>query len=914
METVGECYWRAALAGYESSVIDMAIIQRSSLLPDFVLHSTSEEVPSAAAARWNEATRAMEDGRWADAETLLRALTTQFPQSAPIWAQLGVALANQQKVPEARQAYQRAIERVPWYHPAYHRLAVLDMNDDNWDEAEKTVSDGIKKGPAADLYLDLAEIRFHKEADGADYAALQAIALDKKRELPRAEYVLGMILAAGEDSGSALTHFRKFLELAPNAPEAQSVKARIRALEAGEPADEADAGPASSPAADDSADANGEYAVPGGLKALAYVAHLKRTPSRADFFLEFCRAVAADAQARGRGDVPQFADSVESYLGVVTEISRFGEAGSGRVSLSSDTVENYDRTIRVLKALGWKAGPKETVGAFEPSDLAVDSSRQQTPAALGIDAAEMVKALAGGGSYQIEVHEDRVPLVEARAWRALAGRLPPGGYAEVFVRNPRFAAAYAALAAMGPGGAAAVVSGIGLKALMNRYVDLAQYYGEAFAVADGHAAVPGGREAEALWQKLAGVSPADPKAFFRVLLNKDQGRLAAFYYALWRGDAAHQRFFTRTPAVAERFYTWYRTSDELRFRVTPARAAWRFVLFRDLPLEADGSVHFPGGKAAWTDASRPDEDALLSLGSIEALVPLARLEKERKAPLDATSARLLVERYGAWRPLLPYFEKLPALGAAEFQALAAFETSVSGQPPQAQNVIMGDWQSLVMLIELGTRAGTLDASQGAHDFQIVCESLSGPGYSGRAIAALREIAGGAADLDEAVPAGLLRLHGASRDAFNRVKELQQTPGLSAEIPSDDRTQAALGGLVYAALLDPDVLLVSEDPNLVSKHKYVRDARGSPLFLNSRLELQNEGSGSYFEGGFMTFENEAKMLARAGAPKPAQPAPAASSPVATAAAASMPAAAPPDPPARRRSPSGPTRGWWKCTPR
>ena len=202
----------------------------------------------------------------------------------------------------------------------------------------------------------------------------------------------------------------------------------------------------------------------------------------------------------------------------------------------------------------------------------MDSSRQQALAALGIDAAEMVKALAGGGSYQIEVHEDRVPLVEARAWRALAGRLPPGGYAEVFVRNPRFAAAYAALAAMGPGAAAAVVSGIGLKALVNRYVDLAQYYGEAFAVADGHAAVPGGREAEALWEKLAGVSPADPKAFFRVLLNKDQGRLAAFYYALWRGDAAHAALLHAHARRRGAVLHVVSTSDELRFRVTPARA------------------------------------------------------------------------------------------------------------------------------------------------------------------------------------------------------------------------------------------------------------------------------------------------------------------------------------------------------
>jgi VWFA-related protein len=472
----------------------------------------------------------------------------------------------------------------------------------------------------------------------------------------------------------------------------------------------------------------------------------------------------------------------------------------------------------------------------------------------------VAKILASGASFHFEIHSAEAPVLEARAWRALAGGLPPGGFAEVFIRNPRYAAAYAGLAAMGPGAASALVSGVGLRALVNKYGDLLRLYGESFAVSGDRVAVPGGPEADAAWERLAGASPRDPKAFFAALLAKDQGKLAAFYSALAGAGLARQIFFTRTVATAELYYKWYRDSDDFRSKFNPHYEAWRRKMFQELPLDANGAVRFPGGKTAWV-ASGGDADILTAVPALQALAPVANLEQARKAPLDEASARLLALNYASWRPLFPYFEKLPGLGSAEFEALAAFEKSASARPPDARNAVLGEWHSLVKLIELGTRAGAIDAAGGERDFRRVCESLSAPDYSAQSLAALREIAGGADDLDEAVPATLLRLRDERRASFDRVKTLQKTPPLGAA-SAGGRTLDALTGQVYAALLDPDFLLVSEDAQLAARHAFLGGSPGSGIFTESSLETFHHSSSTHFSGGFADFEAVAATLPKA----------------------------------------------------
>jgi VWFA-related protein len=242
---------------------------------------------------------------------------------------------------------------------------------------------------------------------------------------------------------------------------------------------------------------------------------------------------------------------------------------------------------------------------------------------------------------------------------------------------------------------------------------------------------------------------------------------------------------------------------------------------------------------------------------------VARIEERRGVPLDEESASLLASHYAEWKFLFPYFEELPGLGKAEFQALGAFAGAVAKAPPPVRNQMLGIWHSLVELTVLATQAGSLDPAAGALSFRQASEALLAADYPARALEVLRKMAGGGPDVENAV-AGMLRLSGAHRLAFDQVRALQRTPRIAALQGTADpaETLAALSGLVYAALLGPDYLVVSEDPLLIRKHQFVRRSDGSLLFPASNLVLDSTAPGSYFAGGFMHFGERAQLLARA----------------------------------------------------
>ncbi len=606
--------------------------------------------------------------------------------------------------------------------------------------------------------------------------------------------------------------------------------------------------------------------VPGGLAALARFVNLPSVPSPEKFFLAYCREIVAlSGPADAGGGLPPVT-SVASYVAGEAELSQLAERESGRIHLTLDSANEREKTIRALEWLGWNVsrngGSESGAGSdtrreftIKPGDTVADSSRQEASAALGIDEIAMTNALAAGQSYTIVVPSGEAQLIQARLWTKLAGTLPPGGFAELFALRPAFAKAYAGLAVMNLDAANAVISAVGLRSLVEKHADVVRLFGESFAVSNGRVAVPGGAEALPVWEDLAGASARDPRAFFRALIRKDAGRLAEFYFAVWQGDPARQRFFTANNARAARFYRWFR-EEHVRFGV---RAAWQEELLRGLPLDDAGRVRFPGGRLAWTSGAVPGDETLLGLASLRALVPVARLEQARKAPLDAESARLLSTHYAAWRGLFPYFENLKGLGAAEFRALEKLEEVVSKASRPAQDSILGQWHSLVKLAELAAQAGSLDDAAAARAFRRACTALSGADHSTAAIAALREMLGNPADPDEAVPAALLRLDGARRVAFQEVKELQQVPPIASAAGSPERTLLALAGLVYAATLDPDSLLLVEDPDLLSRHRFTHSDVACGLFCPSEFKLH--AGSSFFLGGFAGFEAAARTATR-----------------------------------------------------
>jgi Ca-activated chloride channel homolog len=890
------CVLQAALEGYESSKIDTSLdrLYFSPELPALVLHAIGSEVlpgsplplPRAAAKSWNLALNELNGKNWGEAERLLRITTRAVPDFAPAWNSLGAACQSQRKTEDAREAYQHAIRADPGLLIAYLNLSRLEIGLQHWPDALKAAESLIKADTGhlyMEAYLDDVIARYAlRDLAGVEAVLITALPLDKKHELPRLEYFMGAVLGAKGDPQGGAEHLRKYLELAPKANDAGGVRTYLDDLGAARaaamlPLPDGPKLPAAG--VDPDLPIAGDAWVPGGMTALSKVARLNGTPSSETFFLEYCRAISTETSKTNNMRTPGYSANIEAYMAAVAELTRLGEQRGDKtvITLSLADVEQVQKARRILPLLGWKVVEEADVARIEPGDQEADGPRQQIPAAFDVDQVTMQNALQSGKSFEFEVPSEKASLIGGVAWwGALTKEFPslPGGMAEGFARDPRLAKAYAALAAMPADAAKATVAQTGLRRLAAQYSDVLWLYSDKFSVSSEAVQVPGGVEAGKVWAKLIEANPRDPPAFFRALLAADRGRVAAFYSALAHADAAHQQFFTKTLARARRFYTWYRNSDELRDGIGRPARFWRQDFFQKVPLDDNGNARFPGGKAAWANVSLSDEEALLHLNSLEMLVAIGELEKKRKTPFDSASVRLLARHFNEWHSLFPYFDEMPGLGHAEFEVLEAFSKAVAGYRRPQQNIVMGDWHSLVALIVLGRKAGSLDDATAVQAFRHACEGLLAADYSDQAVRVLREIAGSNSNLDDAVAESLLRLDGPRRAAFERVRELQGAPRLETLSGRSDPsgTLAALAGLVYGAVVNPESLLISEDPTLIRKHQYIPDSCDTcaatsverlNLFSNASLRPSDAAPGSRITGGFMQFDKVASNLVSGG---------------------------------------------------
>ncbi|HUA87541.1 MAG TPA: VWA domain-containing protein [Bryobacteraceae bacterium] len=848
------CVLRAALKGYQSTTIDFSdwkAFQDPNLPPiTLIKRSTNptvdvfnnSRVPARAVNQWLKAGKAADANRWTEAERELRAAVLAAPKFAQGWYALGAVLKNEHQLDGARQAEQRAVELNPKLELAYLLLARFDIEAQDWAGARQAADtlvqlDSRHRYPEADI--DQAIARFQlQDAEGAQASIEDAIRLDRRHDFPRAEYILGMILEARRQTDAAREHMRRYLALEPKAFDAAEVRSRIEhASDAAPPGEIAKA--MEHVAAVLQLAPSGEAWVPGGIKALAAIAGASGDLSYQNFFTGFCRALVRENSPGLARGVPHYQDRLLEYIESVAELGRAGEHRDDQTTVTVALQGEAQRAAaaRILYLLGWKLEAKEV----EPGDQPADGFRQSIPAALGIDEIAMQRALEAGRSFEFAVPSENARLIGGDAWARLVKALPSyrGGIAEAFVRDLRLAKVYAGLGSMGADTAAAVVSSVGLQSLVEQYADVLARDPEAFALSQDGAVVPGNEEA---WKKIAGASPHSAAGFFHALLDRDAGSLAAFLTVLEQSDAAHQKFFTATPERAQRFYDWYRDSGEPRWSLALDRERWRGELLRRLPLDSSGNVRFPGGRRAWTSETGSDEDVLLKIPALSALVPVAGIEQRRGATLDEASARLLAGHFSQWRALVPYFEEMPGLGAGEFRALESFTQAAAAFPAGRQNAVLGEWDSLMELTARAQKAGSIDAAKSARIFRAACQSLLGPDHKARADAIFREIGGVEA----------LRLRAEQRAKFDRVLQLQQ----SAD---------SLRATVYAAALSDEALLVNEDPGLVAKHRFVTDE----LFPTAKLV--RSAQGAYLTGTFAKIDEVARRMALAPLPELSSPA-------------------------------------------
>ncbi len=324
------CKLRGSSKGYYSSEVDVTNLNYFSnpILPPIVLSrkvapTNQQGVPLPADVPWRKAQTAMAAQNWSQAEQQLRLAVKAAPRFADAWRELGTVCESQKKFDDARIAYQHAVEANPNLLPAYLRLARLGLDAKDWAAATKAADallaiDG-KHFPEA--YLHKAVARYElKDWDGAEKSIGYALALDERHQLPRSEYVAGLILDARHDYLSARTHMANYLRLVPNAEDAAKVRAEMDNLGSSESIAAASVAELLPELA---ASADPEAWVPGGMKALAAVAHIEGPYDSGTFYRKYCQAIVAEQSVGTSQGIPEYFATLQAFLAAATELGTF---------------------------------------------------------------------------------------------------------------------------------------------------------------------------------------------------------------------------------------------------------------------------------------------------------------------------------------------------------------------------------------------------------------------------------------------------------------------------------------------------------------------------------------------------------------------------------------------------------------
>jgi tetratricopeptide (TPR) repeat protein len=772
------------------------------------------------------------------AKELERTTIAGLPAGAEVRAEFAGVLDELQQGGAALTAWKRVLEVNPESDRAHYRVARLLLESGDALGAEKAAEEGLGVAPKfAGLYMVRADAL---EKQGRMYDARDT--LEQGAATVQDAGLLAR-LAMVEDTygGAAGESYARLAEaLGASSPE------RLATLERGFAVSVRDANfkQAESFAELLKSAAHPEFLallrseergdsgalVPGGLDALAFAAHGKEGVPPERFFSEFSRAVMNKFCFGVNCTYNKYVELVQEHFQRIAALEAMGKREASRVvlTLSLNGKDERRNTEKILGLLGMKLRNSNGHVELDRGEKKDQAKKQETASALAIDELGIQEALQSGKTYTLEIpYEWAAIYPNEKLWSELyAGNEGPGGFAMALVRMPKMARLYVGITSLDKQTVATLLSSVSLKTLFDKYADEIYLFAAAFALQGGHAVVPGGAKAEAIWMSLVGESPAKPGAFFRALLERDEGRLLAFFFVLSQLDRPHQAFFTTNGSRTSEFLKLFEESDEIRGGFSRFVNETTFTeFFRSVPLDGAGHVDFPGSGEVWTvakghssgesqtakmmkkvskaEAPEVEDELLLRMAKtrykekvirhteLENFLAVARIDAHRTKPLDEQSALLLAQSFSEFSTAYPYFTDITELGASDYSQFFTSVERIKSHNVLEANLQLGQVHSLIEWICLLRRRQIIGGEEAAQLFRDVgkrfASAESAGNYTAASLDSVRAIlgscktAGKAATADEKIHWCLLgsgAQTGSRRGTeFQRVLEMQKVPSL-----------------------------------------------------------------------------------------------------------------------------------------
>jgi tetratricopeptide (TPR) repeat protein len=247
---LASCELRASLAGFRSSAVRIPweglgtevapinvgtiVLQRMDRAQGATVSATSLNAPKDAKKACDKGHHAIENNKLPEAQQGLEKAVQLYPQYAAAWRDLGWVYAQQNQLDKARSAFTQAQAADGTFVPAYVGLSSVAVRESRWAEAADFSARAIQLDgvdfPAAFFYNSLANYRLgHLEQ--AAKSARKGEMLGAQRNFPQLSLLLGLMLANRQEYAEAAEQLRSYLKAAPTAPNAEKVRQQLAELE-----------------------------------------------------------------------------------------------------------------------------------------------------------------------------------------------------------------------------------------------------------------------------------------------------------------------------------------------------------------------------------------------------------------------------------------------------------------------------------------------------------------------------------------------------------------------------------------------------------------------------------------------------------------------------------------------------------
>jgi len=257
------CELRASAAGFHSTVISLMylesiassinvgaiVVQRAAKIEGTTLSATPYQAPRDARRAYEKGLGAERNGKLANARKYFEQAVEIYPRYANAWFQLGAVLQKQNQNDAARTAYIQATTIETNFLPPYLSLASMAYGAKNWAEVLELTGhildlDPLNQAAVTGYILDLDPLNYTEayfynavanyklnKIEEAEKSALKAEHLDLRTRFPRLHFLLAEIFARKHNYAGAILEMQTYLELVPNAKDADQARGQLTKLE-----------------------------------------------------------------------------------------------------------------------------------------------------------------------------------------------------------------------------------------------------------------------------------------------------------------------------------------------------------------------------------------------------------------------------------------------------------------------------------------------------------------------------------------------------------------------------------------------------------------------------------------------------------------------------------------------------------